>query len=144
AARSSSVSRRAARNPPQLNAVVVTGAPAAPPSQQAPPSSADVPGRDVDGRSPQIPGYTMTQSESVPSVTVRRYVPSAGPPVTLLIVQAPRKPGARGAAGDGQPELTLSTVEGQSIVRWHAQDRDYELRGALAPDSLVKLATLLR
>ena len=42
------------------------------------------------------------------------------------------------------PQFTVTALEGRSIVRWHARGMDYELQGALPPDSLVKLATQLK
>ncbi len=127
----------------QLNSVVVTGVQAAT-AREAQKAAADAAGDTGDARPLSIPGYRMSESESVSSVTVRRYVPEAGPTVTLLIVQASGKATARDARRDTVSQFVVTTVDGQSIVRWHAKERDYELRGALAPDSLVKLATLLR
>jgi hypothetical protein len=153
--------RRARTDEPSPSQVVVTSAGAAPapaptPSQAAPAaqnaaeqarSSGAALGlasaAPVAKKAVTLAGYTAIEEESLPSVTRRRYVSSAGTPLTLLIVQSPadgKVPRALSAA----PEFVVTTGSGRSIVRWHARGMDYELQGALAPDSLVKLATQLK
>lgn len=92
-----------------------------------------------------IPGYTATEESSQPAIIRRRYVSSGGTPLVLVIVQAPgvakRAPARR---ADAASEFVVSTANGRSTVRWQRDGRSYELQGTLAPDSLVKLATLLK
>ncbi len=90
----------------------------------------------------RLSGYTSVEEESVPSVTRRRYVSTAGTPLLLVIVQAALTQKA-GAASDAAPEFVIRTSGGTTVVRWTSGGRSYELTGALSPDSLVKLATQL-
>ena len=90
-----------------------------------------------------LAGYTALEEDALPSITRRRYVSEKGTPILLLIMQP--LPEAKGAQErDAASEFVVSTTNGRSTVRWHAHGKDYELQGALAPDSLVKLATLLK
>ena len=88
-------------------------------------------------------GYTALEEDALPSITRRRYVSANGTPILLLIMQP--LPDAKGARErDAASEFVVSTTNGRSTVRWHTHGKDYELQGALAPDSLVKLAMLLK
>jgi hypothetical protein len=81
----------------------------------------------------------------MPLVTRRRYVAVDG--TTLLLVIAPSKADEAkpaSAAAKAAPEFIVSTAKGRSTVRWQMGGLSYELQGALTPDSLVKLATLLK
>ncbi|MCC7055011.1 MAG: zf-HC2 domain-containing protein [Gemmatimonadaceae bacterium] len=90
-----------------------------------------------------IPGYTATEEASQPAIIRRRYVSPAGTPLLLQIMQAPSASKPQGARSESA-EFVVSTSNGRSTVRWQRDGRSYELQGALAPDSLVKLATLLK
>jgi anti-sigma factor RsiW len=96
-----------------------------------------------------LPGYTATQESSAGAVTRLRYMSSAGTPLTLMIVQSASEAKQRASRADAAPapapapvsEFLVSTANGVSAVRWSARGVNYELSGALAPDSRVKLAT---
>ncbi len=114
--------------------------------QRVPQSATQAPQR-VSSPAVQKPvalaGYTALEEDALPSITRRRYVSVKGTPILLLIMQP--LPEAKGAQErDAASEFVVSTTNGRSTVRWHAHGKDYELQGALAPDSLVKLATLLK
>jgi hypothetical protein len=91
-----------------------------------------------------LPGYTAVENDVLPNVTRRRYVSSAGTPLLLVIVQPAADAKVRRAARTGTAEYVVTSANGRSVVRWSAQGRDYELQGSLAPDSLVKLAGLIK
>ena len=117
----------------ELNAVVVTGV------------AAPVAGAPAAPKATPIPGYTATEEASQPAVIRRRYVSSAGTPLLLVIVQAATAGKAQAASrAESSPEFVVRTQNGRSTVRWQRDGRSYELQGALAPDSLVKLATQLK
>jgi hypothetical protein len=144
--RSADIATRMRNAPMRLESVVVTGAGGARPPDA---ERIMVSGAAADTSAPKIvtlPGYVTTAEESVPATLRRRYVSSSGTALTLLIVQTPtdarKRTGA--AAADTAPQFTVTALNGRSIVRWHARGKDYELQGALAPDSLVKLATQLK
>ena len=108
--------------------------------------AAAAPQRSVRTPAPKVPrlaGYTSVEEESVPSVTRRRYVSSAGTPLLLVIVQSAPAQKA-GTRGDAAPEFVIRTSNGTTVVRWISGGRSYELTGALSADSLVKLAAQLR
>ncbi len=114
--------------------------------QRVPQSATQAPQR-VSSPAVQKPvalaGYTALEEDALPSITRRRYVSVKGTPILLLIMQP--LPEAKGAQErDAASEFVVSTTNGRSTVRWHAHGKDYELQGALAPDSLVKLAMLLK
>ncbi len=141
--RSADIATRMRNTPLRLESVVVTGVSAA-----APAVSAD---SSVVSAAPAVvtlPGYVTTDEESVPATTRRRYVSASGTALTLRIVQVPaaarKRAAAADAATDAAPQFTVTALNGRSIVRWHAHGMDYELKGALSPDSLVKLATQLK
>jgi anti-sigma factor RsiW len=93
----------------------------------------------------ELPGYTAVEEDSLPAITRRRYVSSAGTPLVLVIAQSSREPKAqRSNAESVVSEFVVTTANGRSVVRWFAHGLAYELAGALAPDSLVKLATHLK
>ena len=92
-----------------------------------------------------LSGYTVVEEQSLPAVTRRRYLSSAGTALVLLIVQGTAsEPDAIARSRIAAPEFVVRTANGTSAVRWTAQGQSYELSGALPPDSLVKLATQLR
>jgi anti-sigma factor RsiW len=127
--------------PLRLESVVVTGvssAPAAAAGSTAPTA------KPTASKLVPLAGYTATEEESVPAITRRRYVSSAGTPLTLLIVQPVNDAKKSSRAEAATSEFVVTTANGRSTVRWHARGLDYELQGALAPDSLVKLATQLK
>ena len=135
---------RMGQRPMELSSVVVTGMGAARPPDA---ERNSVSGAAADASAPKIvtlPGYVTTTEESVPATTRRRYVSPAGTALTLLIVQTPSDARKRAVAADSVPQFTVTALDGRSIVRWHARGMDYELQGALALDSLVKLATQLK
>ena len=148
--RASDIATRMRTASPRLESVVVTGAGGARPAATAPrTAAAGAVANAVANAAARaivtLPGYTATDEESVPATTRRRYVSSSGTALTLLIVQASADARKRAdAAADAAPQFTVTALNGRSIVRWHARGMDYELQGALAPDSLVKLATQLR
>ena len=90
-----------------------------------------------------LAGYTATDEESTPSMTRRRYISSSGTPL-LLLITTPLPEGKRQRADADASEFSITTSNGRSVVRWHVRGLDYELQGALAPDSLMKLATQLK
>ncbi len=90
-----------------------------------------------------LAGYSAVEEQTLPAVTRRRYVSSAGTTLVLLIERGTAPPRPTSAAATG-PEFTVRTVNGSSVVRWTSRGDVYELTGALPPDSLVKLATQLR
>ena len=139
--RTADLATRMRNAPLRLESVVVTGmteprAPATP----APTANSGASAKSATPRVVTLPGYVTTDEESVPATTRRRYMSSSGTALTLLIVHASADARRHAAA----TEFTVTTLEGRSIVRWHARGVDYELQGALAPDSLVKLATQLK
>jgi anti-sigma factor RsiW len=98
-------------------------------------------------KSRALAGYTVASTtDATATVTRVRYISAAGTPLTLLVSPIPnetkvdvdRETVSRGA------EFVVTTVSGVSGVRWQVNGQRYELSGALAPDSLVKLATLLK
>jgi anti-sigma factor RsiW len=92
-----------------------------------------------------LAGYQAVEEVTMPLVTRRRYVAVNG--TTLLLVIAPAKADEAkpaSAAAKAAPEFLVSTAKGRSTVRWQSGGLSYELQGALTPDSLVKLATLLK
>jgi hypothetical protein len=98
-----------------------------------------------------LSGYTAIQESSAGAVTRLRYMSSAGTPLTLMIVQSVSEAKQRASArSDAAPmpapvsEFLVSTANGISAVRWTSRGMNYELSGALAPDSLIKLATQLK
>lgn len=90
-----------------------------------------------------LPGYRSVEIADADALVRTQFVAADG--VTLLLVIAPDST-ARSARAitTGAAAFTVSTVEGRSTVRWASQGRVFDLRGPLAPDSLLKLATLLR
>ncbi len=90
-----------------------------------------------------LAGYTAIEETSVPAMTRRRYVSASGVALELSIAQSFTAQ-KRSNAEDTASEFVVTTANGRSSVRWRDRGLDYELRGALAPDSLVKLATLLK
>ncbi|MES3036061.1 MAG: zf-HC2 domain-containing protein [Gemmatimonadota bacterium] len=89
-----------------------------------------------------LAGYRATDEVLKPAVVRRRYVAADG--TTLLLTIAPSSTDVAKPTAKASPEFTVSTVNGRSTVRWQVPGLSYELQGALSPDSLVKLATLLR
>ncbi len=145
AEKASDIAARMHNAPVQLNSVVVTGAVGARPPATAPPTVQS--GAADNAVAPTVvtlPGYVATEEESVPATTRRRYVSSSGTALTLLIVHRPAEARKRNSVADTVPQFTVTALDGRSVVRWHARGMDYELQGALAPDSLVKLATQLK
>ncbi len=90
-----------------------------------------------------LAGYTTALESAEASVTRLRYTSSAGTPLTLLIVPSVGEAKRTRAAADVS-EFVVSTANGVSAVRWQTRGVRYELSGALAPDSLVKLAAQLK
>jgi len=89
-----------------------------------------------------LSGYQTVVDVALPSVTRRRFIAADG--TTLVLAIAPItadevKPDAAAAQ-----EFTVSTAQGRSTVRWQLSGMSYVLQGALAPDSLMKLATQLK
>ena len=89
-----------------------------------------------------LSGYQTVVDVALPSMTRRRYIAADG--TTLVLAIAPItadevKPDAAAAQ-----EFTVSTAQGRSTVRWQLSGMSYVLQGALAPDSLMKLATQLK
>ena len=146
--RSADIAARMRNAPLRLESVVVTGAGGSRQPATAPSAVDAAAGAVANAIAPKIatlPGYVATDEESVPATTRRRYVSSSGTALTLLIVQASADARKRAdAAADAAPQFIVTALSGRSIVRWHTGGLDYELRGALPPDSLVKLATQLR
>lgn len=126
------------RMEPRLEQVVVTGS-----ASPATAASQSAPAKRTVPKTVPLQGYTAVEDESVPAMTRRRYVSPSGTALILSIAQstdAEKVAGARDAA----TEFVVTTENGRSSVRWRARGLDYELEGALAPDSLVKLATKLK
>ena len=90
-----------------------------------------------------LPGYRSVDIADAGALVRTQFVAADG--VTLLLVITPDSAvrSAR-AVTTGAAAFTVSTVEGRSTVQWTSQGRAFDLRGPLAPDSLFKLATLLR
>ena len=90
-----------------------------------------------------LPGYRSVDIADAGALVRTQFVAADG--VTLLLVITPDS-AARNARAitTGSEAFTVSTVEGRSTVQWTSQGRAFDLRGPLAPDSLLKLATLLR
>ena len=90
-----------------------------------------------------LPGYRSVDIADAGALVRTQFVAADG--VTLLLVITPDSAvrSAR-AVTTGAAAFTVSTVEGRSTVQWTSQGRAFDLRGPLAPDSLLKLATLLR
>ena len=90
-----------------------------------------------------LPGYRSVEIADEDALVRTQVVAADG--VTLLLVIAPDS-AARSARAitTGAAAYTVSTVEGRSTVQWASHGRAFDLRGPLAPDSLLKLATLLR
>jgi Putative zinc-finger len=122
-------SRRRMERPLELSQVVVTGASASAEKSTAP-------------KATPLAGYVVSEDASTPAVTRRSYVSSSGTAVVLSIVQPVGAPKAARAAASS--EFIVTTIGGRSTVRWSIGGTEYTLQGALAPDSLVKLATLLK
>jgi hypothetical protein len=89
-----------------------------------------------------LDGYQMREIATLTSVTRRRYVATDGTMLDLVITPATTETSKIGAAA--VPAFAVSTAEGRSTVRWQRSGLSYELQGALAPDSLVTLATQLK
>ena len=129
----------------QLGRIVVTGISSAP--QQT--SAANVATANVATAKSAAPkpvtiaGYTALEDESLPSITRRRYVSPNGPPIVLLIMKPPTEQKSV-PAQETESAFVVYSTNGQSTVRWRARGRNYELQGALGPDSLMKLATLFK
>ncbi len=124
----------------QLGRIVVTGTSSAP--QQT--SAANVATAKSAAPKPvTIAGYTALEDESLPSITRRRYVSPNGPPIVLLIMKPPTEQKSA-PAQELESAFVVYSTNGQSTVRWRARGRNYELQGALGPDSLMKLATLFK
>ena len=125
----------------RFGSAIASGA-AAPVTDQTT-NGAAVPAKPAAKKAIPLAGYTTTEEESLPTITRRRYVSSSGTPLLLLITQPfPESKGQR--SQEGASEFVVSTTNGRSTVRWHARGLDYELQAALAPDSLMKLATQLK
>ena len=129
----------------QLDQVVVTGAGA--PARQAASNTAPATVTPAAPKVVSLEGYTTVEEESVPAMTRRRYVSSSGVSLILSIAQstetqkaAPKETRADYAASS----YVVTTENSRSTVRWRSGGLDYVLQGALAPDSLVKLATKLK
>ena len=90
-----------------------------------------------------LPGYRSVDIADADALVRTQFIAADG--VTLLLVITPDSAvrSAR-AVTTGAAAFTVSTVEGRSTVQWTSQGRAFDLRGPLAPDSLLKLATLLR
>lgn len=124
----------------QSGQIVVTGTSGAP--QQT--SAANVATAKSAAPKPvTIAGYTALEDESLPSITRRRYVSPNGPPIVLLIMKRPTEQKSA-PAQELESAFVVYSTNGQSTVRWRARGRNYELQGALGPDSLMKLATLFK
>lgn len=121
---------------PTANAAPAPAAPASPVASLA--------GGVVARKAAPLPGYSTVEEESQAARTRLRYLSSAGTPLTLLIVPAPAEAKPQRRAEKPSPEFVVSTRNGISAVRWRARGMQYELTGALTPDSLVKLATQLK
>lgn len=106
---------------------------------------------------PSIPGYTRVDDASARPVIRRRYLAPDGTALELLVApsrealrtqasgaEAPRAGVSRYDDAKATSEFVVSTANGRSTVRWQRRGLSYELQSALAPDSLVKLAMLLR
>ncbi len=90
-----------------------------------------------------LAGYSMTEDSLVAPTTRRRYVSPTGTALELLIT--PSVTSRKESAGQrNAAEFVVTTENGRSAVRWQARGMDYVLAGALAPDSLMKLATKLK
>jgi anti-sigma factor RsiW len=138
-AEASSMSRRAAPAPTAIATDEMSSPPA---GQQLGGAAAN---RVVRPASSVLTGYQSVEDVTMPLVTRRRYVAVDG--TTLLLVIAPSKADEAkptSVAAKAAPEFLVSTAKGRSTVRWQMGGLSYELQGALAPDSLVKLATLLK
>lgn len=89
-----------------------------------------------------LSGYQAIEEITLPSTTRRRYIAADGTTLVLLISPTTAdvvKPDVQAAQ-----EFTVSTATGRSSVRWQRAGLSYQLQGALAPDSLMKLATQLK
>lgn len=89
-----------------------------------------------------LAGYVSVEEASVPAMTRRRYVSTAGTTIELSIIQSFAAP-KRQVPGDAS-QFVVTTANGRSSVRWQVGGMDYLLQGPLPPDSLVKLATQLK
>jgi len=89
-----------------------------------------------------LTGYQAIEEVALPSVTRRRYIAADG--TALVLVIAPTTAAEVKPDATAVQEFTVSTAQGRSTVRWQLSGMSYELQGALAPDSLKKLATQLK
>jgi len=89
-----------------------------------------------------LTGYQAIEDVALPSVTRRRYIAANG--TTLVLVIAPTTADEVQPDANAAQEFTVSTARGRSTVRWQRSGLSYVLQGALAPDSLMKLATQLQ
>lgn len=136
---------RMAQRQAEMQSVVVTGAGSArAPASPSVAFEASAVARNSAPKLVTLPGYMAMEEDSIPAITRRRYVSSSGTALMLLIVRTTADARKRAAVADSAPQFTVTALHGRSIVRWHARGMDYELQGALAPDSLVKLATQLK
>lgn len=122
----------------ELASVVVTGVS----SPAAANGNAVASAKSTQPKVVALAGYSVSEDSVVTSITRRRYLSPTGTSLELLIVPSAS---AKQAAGRiGSAEFLVTTENGLSVVRWRAGGMDYSLQGALAPDSLVKLATTLK
>ncbi len=125
--------------PMPLEAVTVTGMPSSAKVEVGSGAVADV----AVPKAIALAGYSVTEDSLRATVTRRRYVSPSGAALELFITPsaAPRR---ASATQRNASEFLVTTANGRSVVRWQAGGMDYTLEGALAPDSLMTLATRLK
>lgn len=90
-----------------------------------------------------LPGYTSRDIAGDDALRRTQFVATDGATLVLLVTPESATRAAPTMTTESAA-FTVATVGGRSTVTWASRGRTFELRGTLAPDSLLKLAALLR